>query len=136
MVRFLVLAFALFILASCSPQSSRIDGPYLLDITDIPEDAMVCYELPKGDCIGRIEQTVFTVGSNEDYIVAARHPHKFEDTTLDRSRTEYFYLIRALDGPLVDPDVTVRGPFSRADFERERQRLDLPAFSHEIASLN
>jgi hypothetical protein len=135
MVRFLMPAFVLVILASCSPQSSRIDGPYLLEITDIPEDAMVCYELPKGDCIGRIKQTVFAVGYNEDYVVAARHPHKFESTTLDRSRTEYFYLLRALDGPLIDPKTTVRGPFNRADFERERQRLDLPAFSHKIASL-
>jgi hypothetical protein len=122
-------------LASCNAGAGRIDGAYLLEVTDIPEDAMVCYELQKGVCVGRIEQTVFAVGSNQNYLVAARHPHKFEDTTLDRSRTEYFYIIRSLDGPLVDPKETVRGPFDRASFERRRQKLSLPDFSREIAGL-
>jgi hypothetical protein len=132
----LVLALpSAVLLGGCGAQGGRIDGPYSLEITDAPEDATVCYELDGGDCSGRIEETVFAVGFNADYLVAARHPHRFEERSLDRSRTEYYYIIRSQDGPRRDPSASVRGPFSEAMFERERQRLGLPQFTREIASL-
>jgi hypothetical protein len=116
-------------------QGGSIDGPYRLDMGDVEEDANVCYELADGNCVERIPQTVFAVGASRDYVVAARHPHAFGSVPLDRSRTEYFYLVRALDGPLKDPSASVRGPFDRLSFERERRRLGLPSFSREITSL-
>jgi hypothetical protein len=96
---------------------------------------MVCYHLADGDCVGRIPETVFAVGFNRDYVVAARHPHKFTDTTLDRSRSEYFYIVRSVDGPLVDPRQSLRGPFGETAFQREQKRLGLPDFTREIAGL-
>ena len=106
----------------------RIDGPYRLSAIDVDEEMSVCYDL--GDaCVGRIPGTVFAVGSNAAYVVAARHPAN------DRSRTEYYYLIRELDGPLVDPSVTVRGPFDLKAFQAEAERLGLPAFERELSAL-
>lgn len=106
----------------------RIDGPYRLVAVDVNTEMIVCYDLGR-DCIGRIPETVFAVGADAKHVVAARHPHG------DRSRTEYYYLIRELDGPLVGPKVAVRGPFDSQAFEVERQRLALPSLKREIVSL-
>jgi hypothetical protein len=133
--RILVAAFVGSLLASCNSGFGRIDQHYLLDMVDIPDDANVCYELDDGDCAERVPQTVFAVGYNKEFIVAARHPHKFEDPELNRSRTEYFYIIRSLDGPLIPPERSVRGPFDLATFERHQQRLGLPPFTREVSSL-
>ena len=93
------------------------------------EQMNVCYGLGNGDCVGRIPQTVFAVGWDKSYVVAARHPKN------DKSKVEYFYIIRAFDGPYVDPSMAVKGPFDSRSFEQERQRLALPALRRELASL-
>jgi hypothetical protein len=106
-----------------------LDGPYRLNAIDANSEMSVCYDLGDGDCIGRISETVFAVGWNSSYLVAARHPHG------DKSKVEYFYLVCGLDGPLVDPSVTVRGPFDWRSFEQEHQRLGLPGLTRELTSL-
>jgi predicted small lipoprotein YifL len=121
-------------LAGCG-SGGPIDGPYRHDITDVVEDANVCFELKEQDCVERVGPAVFAVGSNDAFVVAARHPAAAGGATIDRSRTEYFYIVRALDGPRKDPADAVRGPFSQAQFEEQRARMALPDFSREISSL-
>lgn len=135
MHRLFLAADALGLLASCQAGFGRVDGPYILDFIDIHEDANVCYELETGDCVQRIPQTVFAVGYNSEFIVAARHPHTFNETTVDRSKTEYFYIIRSLDGPSFDPERSVRGPFDLATFEHYQRTKNLPQFTREVSSL-
>jgi hypothetical protein len=101
---------------------------------DTAEQSEVAYDLGHGSSIGRVPPTVFAVGYNRDYIVAARHPTSYIDQP-DRSKTEYYYIIRAKDGPYVDPSVTVRGPFNASGFAAETGRLHLPTLKDEIASL-
>jgi len=130
-LRFSPAIFAsLTLLTACGfVHDERIDGPYRLVAVDLTSQMGIYFDLRDGDAIGRISETVFAVGWNDSYLVAARHPHN------DKSKVEYFYLIRALDGPYVDPSVTVRGPFTLQDFEQERQRLGLPSFTREFANL-
>ena len=112
---------AIALLAGCGfVHDEQLDGPYRLSAIDTDSEMSVCYDLGNGSCIGRISENVFAVGWNSSYLVAARHPHG------DKSKAEYFYLVRALDSPLVDPSVTVRGPFDLLSFQQERQRLGLP----------
>lgn len=118
----------------CESPVHEIAGPYRLAEVDAAEDTSLCYRLPSGDCVGRVAETVFAAGSDQTYVVAARHPHRFGDS-LDRSKTEYYYIIRALDGPRKDPSDAVRGPFDSQAFAREKHRLSLPEFSVEISSL-
>src|SRR5258708_30187173 len=80
-------------------------------------------------CVGRIGETVFAVGHDASYIVAARHPSN------NRKVTEYFYLVRSMDGPIADPSASGRGPFDAGKFEAERVRLRLPSFDTNMASL-
>src|SRR5688572_20649098 len=112
---------ALVVLTSgCGHVGDRhIDGPYRLVTTDIEEDTIVCYSLKDG-CIGRGPEGVFATAFTQMYVVAARHPPG------DPSTTEFFYIDRALDGPHVDPSISVKGPFSAAAFATERSRLNLP----------
>ena len=116
----LVVATAMTI-ASCGFVGDHpISGPYRLVTVDADDDTSVCYTLSEGNCIGRVPATVFAIGFNSSYIVAARHPDN------DRSRTEFYYIDRAVDGPLVDPSVSVKGPFNSEAFAAERSRLGLP----------
>jgi hypothetical protein len=85
----------------------------------------ICYQIDDG-CVGRIPATVFEVGYDGKYIVAARHPAS------DSSQTQYYYLIRALDSPAADPGVSVRGPFTAEAFSGERARLSLPQLTRDI----
>ena len=122
--------------AGCGPvEYEEIDGPYRLVATDIDWDMAICYDLGDSGCAGRVPQTVFAVGYDSRYVVAARHPHEFSSTSLDKSRTEYFYILRAADGPNGDTDKVVRGPFDRATFDRETRRLGLPALDREMEGL-
>jgi hypothetical protein len=118
-------------LAGCHGMAhdEQIDGPYWLTAIDTLEEMHVSYDMGGGSSIGRIPATVFAAGFDDQYIVAAQHPGN------DRSKTEYYYLVRALDGRLVDPSVTVRGPFDQAAFAQETARLNLPPLTIEIAAL-
>jgi len=72
----------------------KIDGPYRLVAVDSESQMSVCYGLGS-NCVGRIPETVFAVGSDAKYVVAARHPAN------DRTKTEFYYLIRELDGAAI-----------------------------------
>jgi hypothetical protein len=106
-----------------------IDGPYRLEAVDADDEMAVYYCTSSDECIGRVDRTVFAVGWDRSYIVAARHPAG------DRGRTEYYYLVRALDGRLVDPSVSVRGPLSADEFRKESSRLGLPSLRRKISRL-
>jgi hypothetical protein len=77
----------------------------------------------------RIGETVFAVGHDTSYIVAARHPSN------NRNVTEYFYLVRSLDGPNADRSASVRGPFDVGQFDMERTRLRLPSLDTTVERL-
>jgi hypothetical protein len=106
----------------------KIDGPYRLVAIDVDEQMAVCYSIQDA-CVGRISETVFAVGHDASYIVAARHPSN------NRKITEYFYLIRSMDGPLADPSASVRGPFDAETFKAEIVRLRLPSFDVTASNL-
>jgi hypothetical protein len=122
------LPIALAVTACGFVHDQTIDGPYRLVAIDVMEQMNVCYSI-KDACVGRISETVFAVGHDASYIVAARHPLN------NRNVTEYFYLIRSMDGPVADPSASVRGPFDAGKFEAERVRLRLPSLDTNIASL-
>ncbi len=122
----LVLVFLTAPLGACGfVHDEHIDGPYRLVAIDVSEEMAICYEIEDG-CVGRIPGTVYAIGFDAKYLVAARHPDN------DQSKTEYYYLTRALDGPLVDPSATVSGPYSADEFEFEITRLELPPISRTL----
>ncbi len=111
-----------------SHRDVTIDGPYHLIAEDDEEQMAVCYDSSEG-CIGRIPATVYAVGVDASYVVAARHPQA------NRSITEFYYVIRASDRPTVDTSAAVRGPFDAQAFETARTELHLPALTYELPRL-
>lgn len=130
----LVIAVALSLAGCGFAYDERVDGPYRLIAIDTSDQMSLCYE-DRDSCIGRVDETVFAVGWNSAYVVAARHPHHFGQLYVDKSVTEYFYIVRAVDSALADSSKSVRGPFTASEFEAERRRLGLPQFSRVIEHL-
>jgi hypothetical protein len=126
---FVIIVAAITLSACGYVRDEHIDGPYRLVAIDSFDETDVCYELPHDACIGRVPPTVYAVGFDTKFLVIARHPSG------EQSTSEYYYLIRALDGPLIDPSVSVRGPYDAATFRVESKRLGLPGFTRQIVIL-
>jgi hypothetical protein len=127
--RLLALGLACIGMAACSSHRDiTVDGPYHLIAEGDEAQMTLCYDATDG-CIGRIAPTVYAVGVDATYVVAARHPEG------DRSITEFYYLIRSADTPTVDTSAAVRGPFDGPAFERVRNQLHLPALTYELPQL-
>jgi len=125
----LVLVLAFLGLIGCSSHRDiTIDGPYHLVAGDEEEQMSVCYDGADG-CIGRIPSTVYAVGADATYVVAARHPQA------NKTITEYYYVVRSADLGTADTSAAVHGPFGSQAFDGVRSELHLPALSYEIPRL-
>ena len=128
--RFTWLLLPAVLLSGCGEvHREHLVGPYDLCAIDISEQMSVYYGLKDGGGVDRIDQTVFSVGWNNRYIVAKQHPGN------NRSVTNYFYLDMTKDGPLVDPSVCVVGPLSETEFSRKQAELGLPPFERTLRFL-
>jgi hypothetical protein len=101
-------------------RNQEVDGPYRIIAADDPEERHLSYDLGTGNAIGRVRSTVVGVGYDERYITVVRRPRD------QPSVTEFYYLIRAFDGPDAAPSNAIRGPFDQAGYEAEAARLNLP----------
>jgi hypothetical protein len=120
-------------LSACDAGPQRIAGPYTLQPVEQNTQLIVVYDQGGGNYISRVEETVFAVGADDRYVVAARHPHEPGYSPLDKTVTEYFYIDRARDQPLADPTLAVVGPMDAASFQAASHTLGLPKLSREIA---
>ena len=107
----------------------KLTGPYRLIAVDVDEQMNVSYSLPNGSAVGRIPETVFSVGWNDRYIVAKQHPKN------NRSITNYYYLDMSHDSAYADPSASVTGPLAESDFLRRRTEIGLPDFSRTVKAL-
>jgi hypothetical protein len=107
----------------------KLTGNYSLIAVDTMDQMAVDYMHEGGVGHGRINETVFAVGWDERFIVAKQHPGN------DRSVTHYYYLEMAKDRPYADPELSVSGPLTEAEFARHREDLKLPAFTRVIKAL-
>ena len=125
-----LILLACVLLSGCGfVHDEHITGPYRLIAVDVDEQMSISYDLGDGSAVGRINETVFAYGYDNQYIVAMQHPEG------NRSITNYFYLDMAKDSKYADPAVSVTGPLSKENFEAESKRLDLPNISHVINHL-
>ena len=112
----------------------HITGNYYLVSTDyVDEDLSVSYDLGDGSYIGVVNETVFAVGYNKDFIIAKQHPAK-EINNPDKSITNYFIV------PITNkvdkwPDENKIGPLTELEFLIKRKELNIPedlTFTNEI----
>jgi hypothetical protein len=125
-----VFLFAALLLSGCGfVHDEQLTGPYRLIAVDTLDQMSVSYRLPDGAAVGRISETVFSVGWNNRYIVAKQHPNN------DRSITNFYYLDISRDSTYADPSLSVTGPLTEAEFVRKRSELGLPEFTRTVKSL-
>ena len=97
----------------------ELTGKFGLIACDTRTQMSLCEILPSGSGIGIVDQTVFAVGWNDDFIIAKRHPSDGSDTNdIDRSVTEFYILTVATEKLL--------GPLDEAEFDKQRASLGLP----------
>jgi hypothetical protein len=126
----LISLIATVVLSGCGfVHDEHLTGPYRLIAVDTLDQMGVSYGLPGGNAVGRIPETVFSVGWNSRYLVAKQHPKD------DRSITHFYYLDVSRDSTYADPSASVTGPLSESEFLRKRAELGLPEFSRTIKSL-
>lgn len=106
-----------------------LTGNYRLIAVDVSEQMSVCYSLNKGGAVGRINETVYSVGWDNRYIVAKQHPKN------DRTKTNFFYLEMAKDSMYAEPSTSVKGPLTAQEFTSKQSELKLPNFTRTIKDL-
>lgn len=103
-----------------------IDGPFYIGYIEDPRETRVMRCFPDGGCAGDElpDPVVYAAGADARYVVAARHPNG------DRSKTEYYYVLRTPpDEKGYGLHKTLFGPFDAQTFEVEKRRLNLPEFT-------
>ena len=97
----------------------KLSGKFGLVACDTRTQMSLCEILPSGSGLGIIEQTVFAVGWNSDFIIAKRHPSEgFDTTDIDKAVTEFYILNVATEKLL--------GPLDETEFATQRASLTLP----------
>lgn len=123
-----IISISLFSISGCGfVYDETITGSYRLVAVDDSSQISVCYTLnEEGDCIGRIPETVFSVGWNDRFIVAKQY------SSDNKSVTNYFILDMMRDNLFADPEMSVMGPLSVTEFKEKTLLLGLPAFTKDI----
>jgi hypothetical protein len=121
----LLAGAAAFVLSLGFVHDEVLVGPYRLVAVDIDRDMAICWSLPGGGCVGDglPGPTVFAAGFNDDYLVAAAYPDR------------YYYVVRSPGDSRFPTEDEIVGPLTPAQFEQEKQRLNLPEFSRVFENL-
>lgn len=132
LLRRCIVVTAAALASSCGLFDSGIEwrgGPYALLWIDTDDSMAICRDIGDDHLIGRIDSTVYAVGWDGRYLVAKQHPNG------DRNITRYFVLDSTRDADLADPDASVTGPLTAAEFGRMAAERRLPPFTKVLGSL-
>ena len=112
-------------LTSCSDYAVDLGGGYILRAIDGKENMAVAYG-DKSFSVAIVDQTVFEVLWNDDFILARRHPSKLgvEVATIKRDSIEY-YIVEKIANEKDNPHRKVKGPLNLAEYEVELRQLGL-----------
>ena len=106
---------------------------YVLTAVDTLGQMSLDFDLGNGTAIGLVGPTVFSIGSDDRYIVVKRHPgNSFGE--FDRAITEYF-VVKRVDGDFEARKRVVQGPLTSAAFTQLVDQLSLPPFSKTLKEL-
>ena len=131
-----ILCFSSALLTSCNEwwidTCWESDG-YRLIAIDTRSQMSLIFEGDGGS--GLIGATIFAVGTDAKHIVLKQHPASdLGASSFDRSITNYF-IVEKRSGSFKDREAGVRGPLTKAQFERLVSTLSLPEFSKTFDDL-
>lgn len=132
-MRYLVLPLAL-ILTGCfglfDSGSDTISGNYEVVWIDLREQQFICErsETSSSSCIGLVGEYVFSVGHNDNFIIAKQHPTSgFKDGfKIDTTITNYFII------DMNQVSNKVLGPLTQERFTTLRKELKIEEIKFEM----
>jgi hypothetical protein len=107
----------------CDSGTEWESGEYEVYWIDVSSDLTLGRKLPDGNSIGRVGPQVFAVGADDRWVVATRHPDG------DKTKKEYYYFAKSMDGPYKNGEEVALGPFTEKEFADLRAKHGLPEFS-------
>lgn len=125
-----ILCFSITLITACNEWSYdtcwESDG-YRLIAIDTASQMSLIFEGDGG--LELVGATIFAVGADTEHIVVKQHPASdLGATSYDRSITNYF-VVEKRSGGYAARKSGVRGPLTKAEFERLVSALSLPDFS-------
>ena len=108
-------------------------GDYRLAAVDGLENMSLMFGSDSGEAL--IGPVIFAVGENKQFIVLKQHPPVFQNQGNDRTITNYFVVTRALDRDAATRAENIRGPLTKAQFDKLSKELALPPFSKTFKDL-
>ena len=130
LIRFALYSAVASCFASCGfVHDEEIVGPYRLIAVDTDSQMSVSYDVGNGSTVGRIPETVFSIGYDQRYIVAKQHPDD------NRTIINFFYLDMTKDSGYANSKDSVVGPLTEREYSVASAQLGLPSFSRTITHL-
>ncbi len=109
---------------------------YVLLAVDSKSQMSLAFDCNDGTALGLVDQTVFSIGANDEYIVLKQHPANDDAAmSIDRSVTNYFVVERNSSSMFKERAKLVRGPMDQSGFNELAEHLPLPAFSKTFHDL-
>lgn len=109
---------------------------YVLLAVDAKSQMTLSFDLQDGSALGLVGPTIFSIGSDDKYIVVKQHPAtNAVASSFDRSITNYFIVERNHSSQYEDRQKGVRGPLKKEEFDRLRSSLSLPPFTKTFNDL-
>ena len=130
----ILLGFCMASAVSCALFDSGTpweSGPYKLQWIDDP-DSVSLLRYQSSDrklCTELITSQVFSVGINDQYLVAKQHPGG------DRRITNFYVVIRSSEKSRRFDPKTLLGPMNATEFAVRSKELNLPQFNKTLAAL-
>ncbi len=99
-LRFILVILVAIQISSCiwglPLQNKHLTDRFYLGAPDVKEQMSISYQYKDELYFGIVDQTVFAVGYNDDFIIAKRHPSTW-DLEINRDITEYYLIdVRAV----------------------------------------
>lgn len=121
-----IFIISLLTFVSCTGLDDEhiVDQYYLGTIDYVEEGMTLYYLLDDGNYVGVVDETVFAVGFNDEFIIVKQHPAKFTNSP-DKSITNFF-IVPIKDKIHKSPDENKIGPMPQSEFEIKRKELGIP----------
>ena len=128
---YLLTLLSCLLLTSCfglfDSSSDRIIGKYIVLWIDLTQNQFISEEteLNSSSSIGLIEEYVFAVGHNNDYIIAKQHPtNGFKNGFEINSKITNYFIID-MNRKILKKGNKVFGPLSKMKFNELRKELKI-----------
>ena len=112
-----------------STYEKHIIYDYYLHAIEDRQTINLSLNLENGGSIEVVEETIYAVGFNENYIILKQHPKKFGP--IDKSVTN-FYIVTIYKQNGLTPKKGVLGPFSIEEFREKQKELKLDTVGFTI----